>query len=151
MENRRTCACTCVLARIQLQHVCARTSPSAERQAGQTGSEHSSAQRRSRTPPGEFGMQEGSTILFSTQHVHASSLTTWENAYECKRARVQPGYADADVRCACADETFAANLIGSFSVKWSGARAVSIAPLVMSCTRVYSTELDSIHMAGMCM
>ena len=91
------------------------------------------------------------SILSSTQYVHASSLTTWENACDCKRARVQPGYADADVRCACADETFAANLICSFSVKWSGARAVSIAPLVMSCTRVYSTELDSIHMAGMCM
>ena len=54
------------------------------------------------------------SILSSTQYVHASSLTTWENACDCKRARVQPGYADADVRCACADETFAADLICSF-------------------------------------
>ena len=103
-----------MFARIQLQHVCARTSPSAERQVCETGSEHSSAHRRSRTPPGEFGTQEGSVILFSTQHVHASSLTTWENTWDSKRARVQPGYADADVLCACAGETFAVDFIRSF-------------------------------------
>ena len=46
--------------------------------------------------------------------MHASSLTTWENACDCKRARVQPGYAVSDVLCACAGETFAADLIRTF-------------------------------------